>query len=476
MLSRLVNRTRMPLYSHTMSLSSLGKRFNNPQHDRDASSMFCMQCEQTNGGTGCISQGICGKWPETAKMQDLLLYVNNGIGQYLANMDESTLDPTLKEKTRAHLLESTFSTLTNVNFSEDSMIEYMEKSLELREEIVPVFRKANPEKTDFEKVMNSPCNYTAEDIDDTVALHEDATNLASLYAYEDYIGDKNCFGLRECAQYGLKGMMAYFDHAESMNLKSGTKCYDDTERDFVYKICYQVMNDLTSNSKDLMFWLGVNMKIGETNVKVLELLDKAHTTCFGIPQPTEVTATPVEGKCILMSGHDVLDVYRVCEGIAKKGLNINVYTHGELLPAHAFPNIQEKYKNILKGHFGKAWQDQYVDFKKFPGPCVLTSNCLMQPRKSYKHRLFTTHAVGFDDIPHLDLETDGDLDILYESAQKCDGWDNAKIAKLGAQKPFLCGFNHSTILAQADVVIDAIKSGALTDVFVIGGCDGSEDS
>eukprot|EP01084_Bolivina_argentea_P075834 137437_1 len=193
-------------------------------------------------------------------------------------------------------------------------------------------------------------------------------------------------------------MMAYYHHAESMQEESNYTIYSDAERDAIYKICFGIMNDLCSTSKDLNYWLNINMLIGETNVKIMELLDRSHNKLYGTPSPQTVSSVPVKGKCVLLSGHDILDVHRVLKLIEKKKLNINVYTHGELLPAHSYPELS-KYSNFV-GHFGRAWQNQYKDFKLFPGPIIMTSNCLMPPRTRYRDRLYTTHSVGYDDIKH----------------------------------------------------------------------------
>eukprot|EP01084_Bolivina_argentea_P218085 370157_1 len=204
MFSKALRRVRL----YRLCRPSLSKRFQ--------TTMYCMQCEQTSHGTGCTAQGICGKWPETAAMQDLLLYANNGLSQYLYKMDEKILDSDLREEARSHIMESTFSTLTNVNFSEDRMIDYIHKTIGIRELIKPKFRDIYPEKQDFEIIENNPSNYFVKNSEN---MHNDAIELASLHAIKSNIGDSNCFGLRECASYGLKGMMAYYHHAESMQEK-----------------------------------------------------------------------------------------------------------------------------------------------------------------------------------------------------------------------------------------------------------------
>eukprot|EP01084_Bolivina_argentea_P218083 370155_1 len=436
--------------------------------------MFCMQCEQTSHGTGCTTQGICGKLPETAAMQDLLLYTNNGLSQYVHAMDEQKLEPQLRERARAHLLESWFSTLTNVNFSEERMVEYIENAIDIREEIKGKFRQIFPEQQEFERIQNSPCNYRLPQNADSEELCADAIRLAGTVVTKENIGDANCSGLRECAAYGMKGSMAYFDHAELMHKSAPNGAYSQEDRDQVYGQLFAACNDLCSTTKDLQFWIDLNMRVGATNVKIMEMLDKAHNVLYGEPEPTEVSSTPLPGKCVLVSGHDVLDVKRILDQIDKKGYDINVYTHGELLPAHGYPEVK-KHKR-LAGHFGGAWQNQYKEFKLFPGPILMTSNCLMPPRRKYKDQLFTTNCVGYDDVKHINCSDEKELDTLLQKAMECDGFDDSTIEAWKDVKPHVTGFGHAALLAKADVVLDAIKSGDLQHIFVIGGCDGSEKS
>eukprot|EP01083_Nonionella_stella_P088173 245552_1 len=433
-------------------------------------SMYCMQCEQTDHATGCIAQGVCGKWPETSNLQDLLIYANNGLSQYIHNMGENQLDPPLREKARAHVLESWFATMTNVNFSEERLIQYIKQCIDIREEIKPQFRLIFPQDQTFETVQNSPSNYFIPESDED-AMYGDAMRLSSLPATKEMIGDANCFGLRECAVYGLKGMMVFFQHAELM-YNDAKDVYSEDARDSVYKMCFETMNDLCSTSKDLGYWLDVNMRIGATTVKVLGLLDQSHNVLFGTPEPTEVSAVPVPGKSVLISGHGLLELHKVLELIDKKGLDINVYTHCELLPANTYPNLK-RYKNLV-GNFGRSWQDQWRDFKAFPGPILMTSNCLIPPRPSYKHRLYTCGPVGSDELKHLNVHDENELMAFLEKALECDGFDETCIEAFKDEKPFLCGFGHASILSHAETVLNAIKSGDLQHIFVIGGCDGNE--
>eukprot|EP01083_Nonionella_stella_P070583 188945_1 len=432
--------------------------------------MLCMQCEQTAHAKGCTSQGICGKWPETANMQDLLVYVNNGLCQYLHQLDEKNLSTELRERTRAHLMESMFSTLTNVNFSEDRMVEYIEETISIREQIKPIFRQIFPQQQEFERVQNSPSNFSIDESDES--LNEQAQRLCSLYATKEFIGDVNCYGLRECAVYGLKGMVAYFEHAERMHKSTQKGCYSDEERDEIYGLIWGLQNDLCSNSKDLNFWLEVNDRVGATNMKVMDILDRAHNAMYGTPEPTQVTSTPNHGKAVLLSGHDVLEVQKVLDLIDKKGYDVDVYTHGELLPAHSYPKLKNHPR--LVGHFGTAWQNQYKEFKIFPGAILMTSNCLMPPRTRYKGRIFTTGCVGYEGVTHVNTDDEKELDKILQTAMESAGFDDKSIAQWKEAKPHTTGYGHATVLSHADTILDAIKSGDLQHIFVIGGCDGTE--
>eukprot|EP01084_Bolivina_argentea_P218084 370156_1 len=435
------------------------------------STMFCMQCEQTSHGTGCTSQGICGKFAETANMQDLVNYVNSGLSQYVHAMGEDKLDPSFREKVRHHVLESTFSTITNVNFSEERMIEYIEETLALRDEIKPKFRQLYPDQQEFEKIANSPSNYEMGDEDE---LNAEAQRLCSLYTIKENIGDANCFGLRECALYGLKGTMGYWHHAELLHGTAPDGTYSVGERDEIFQTIFETINDLASTSKDLNYWLGINMRIGATNVKVMEMLDRSHNTLYGAPTPTEVPTVPIPGKCVLLSGHDMLPVQRVLELIEKKGLDINVYTHGELQPAHMYPGLN-KYKQLV-GNFGNQWQHQHEDFKVFPGAIMMTTNCMMPPRTRYKDRFYTTGCVGAEDTKHVDVNDEKELEKFLQKALECEGFNEDSIAPWKESKPFTVGFGREAILSHAETIVGAIKAGALQHVFIIGGCDGSEKS
>ncbi|ETO28447.1 hydroxylamine reductase, partial [Reticulomyxa filosa] len=257
--------------------------------------------------------------------------------------------------------------------------------------------------------------------------------------------DIDCFGLHECSLYGLKGTMAYFAHAEHIR-QENKSIYSEEERTEVFKKLYAVFEGLNNNKQELGDYLKLAMDVGAVNIKVLELLDRCHNHMFGVPEPSLVSAAPVPGKCILMSGHDIIDVWRMLEATKDKG--INVYTHGELLPSHAYPRLK-KYKHFI-GHFGSAWQNQVfvfvcnnnnyycyyylfcyknwngLEFKEFPGSIVMTTNCLMPPRRRYKDRLFTINAVGYEGIPHVDISNSKDMAVVIDKALSLEGFNEVK--------------------------------------------------
>lgn len=281
------------------------------------------------------------------------------------------------------------------------------------------------------------------------------------------MNDDNALVVREMAMYGIKGTSAYYNHAERLR-KNNPSAYTAEERDGVYAKLFHSLAALAPDRPALGDMLQTALGVGELNLKVMELLDRSHTSTFGHPVPTTVTSHPTEGKCILVSGHDIVDLYKLLKDT--EGSGINIYTHGEMLPAHAYPELK-KFKH-LKGHFGNAWQKQKIDFARFPGSILLTSNCLVEPMPSYRDRIFSTNSVGSSNVRHL-----GEFEFgpLIEAARNAPGFkasDSAK--KTSTNDEFLIGFGHNTVLSVADKVVDAVKQGQLKNIFVIGGCDGAE--
>lgn len=372
----------------------------------------------------------------------------------------------VSDKTKDLLLDSTFSTLTNVNFNPDRFYDYMRRSQEARAEMMT---QANALGVDTTK-MTGPAQFQYRDNQDFLKLEAKAHGILARKAAG--MGD-DAMAMREMSQYGIKGTMAYFAHAERIRSHLNPNAYPAEKRDAVFSKLFKSLAMLAPDRPDLNDMIGNALAVGGINLEAMELLDTAHTSTFGHPEPTTVTTVPSEGKCILISGHDIADLHQLL--LATEGKGINVYTHGEMLPAHAYPQLK-KFKH-LKGHYGKAWQLQKTDFARFPGAILLTSNCLVEPLPSYKSRIFTTNSVGFAGVAHIaDCNAPHAFDALIAKANESQGFRAQDChKKTSTAESLLIGFGHHTVLSVADKVVEAIQSGDLKNVFVIGGCDGSEN-
>jgi hydroxylamine reductase len=408
-------------------------------------SMFCYQCEQTVGGRGCEKQGVCGKDATTAAMQDLLLYATKGIGQYAVKARQlNAKDPAID----LFVVKALFTTVTNVNFDAARIESMIRKAAAVKKNAQTLYEQAcqraghQPEKLEGAAEWNPAAT--------TDGLLEQAASVGVAPA-RAALGD-DLAGLRELLMYGLKGMAAYVDHAHILGK-------DD---DQVYAFMHEALDYLTEPNPTVNKLLTLNLKCGEINLTVMEMLDAANTGAYGNPVPTSVRVTPVKGKAILVSGHDLKDLADLLE--QTKGLGINVYTHGEMLPAHGYPALK-KYSH-LAGNYGGAWQDQAKEFDEFPGAILMTTNCIQTPRPSYKARIFTTGLVAFPGVAHIG---DGNYKPLIDAALAAPGFDSD-----APEKSILVGFGHNAILSVADKVIAAVKAGQLKHFFLIGGCDGAK--
>ena len=408
--------------------------------------MFCYQCEQSAKGTGCTVQGVCGKDPETAKMQDLLLWQAKGIGMYAhrAAVTGGMHDREINK----FVVEALFTTVTNVNFDAVRIEHIIRKGQAVKEKAKLMYENAckkagkTPEKLDGPAAWNPPHEYK-------VLLNEAPDK--GINARKKALGD-DAAGLQELLTYGLKGMAAYADHALILG----------QEDENVYAFIHDTLDFLTRPNPTVDELVGYNMKCGEVNLRVMELLDKANTDAYGHPVPTKVRVNPVKGKALLVSGHDLKDLYEILEQTEGKG--INVYTHGEMLPAHGYPKLK-KFKH-LAGNYGGAWQDQHSEFNAFPGAIVMTTNCIQKPLATYRGRIFTSGLVAYPRVEHI---SDGDFSPAIEAALKEEGFK-----KDGEDKTILVGFAHNTVLGVADKVIDAVKTGKIKHFFLVGGCDGAK--
>ncbi|PIU17665.1 MAG: hydroxylamine reductase [Elusimicrobia bacterium CG08_land_8_20_14_0_20_59_10] len=399
--------------------------------------MFCYQCEQTAKGTGCTVRGVCGKDPETAKMQDLLLWQAKGISMYAhraakAGRRDRDID--------VFVTEALFTTVTNVNFDAGKIGQLIRKGQLIKETARALAGTA--ETLAGPAAWVPPAGHAAllaEAGEKGIAVRKNA------------LGD-DAAGLQELLTYGLKGMAAYADHARILGV----------EDEKVYAFMHEALDFLTKTDPTVDELVGYNMKCGEVNLRVMELLDKANTEAYGHPVPTPVRINPVKGKALLVSGHDLKDL----ENILKQtdGKDVNVYTHGEMLPAHGYPGLK-KYKH-LAGNYGGAWQDQQKEFNAFPGSVVMTTNCIQKPLDGYKDRIFTTGLVEWPGVAHL---SNGNFGPAVEAALKAPGFERD-----GGPKTILVGFGHNTVMGVAGKVIDAVKAGQIKHFFLIGGCDGAK--
>ncbi|AMJ41204.1 hydroxylamine reductase [Anaerotignum propionicum] len=403
-------------------------------------SMFCYQCEQTLGGKGCVKSGVCGKNPTVANLQDVLIHELKGVGFY----GQKNLEKGLKIRSEINkfVVDGMFSTLTNVNFDPTRFVEYVKKAEEIKEEL----KKAVGE------IMNVPeaAKYKAPETME--GMLEDAEKLGIM---ADEKLDMDIRALRELLIYGFKGMAAYAHHAYILGK------FDDEVNNFFYKGLSGTIDDSLS-VEDLF---NLNMELGKTNIKCMAMLDSAVTGAFGNPEPTQVLITKKKGPFIIVSGHDFKDLKELLEQTEGKG--INVYTHCEMLPGNAYPELK-KFKHLV-GNYGGAWQKQQEEFDGIPGCILMTTNCVQKPRDSYKDRLFTTSIVGMPDCPHID-EVNGKKDFtpIIEKALELKGWQEDE-----PEKRITIGFAHHAILSHANEIVDAVKSGKIKHFFLIGGCDGA---
>ena len=406
--------------------------------------MFCYQCEQTmrtDAGGGCASdKGVCGKDEVTADLQDLLIYQLEGIGQY------STRLHALGEADAAadsFTLYAPFTTLTNVNFNRQRFVDLIAEAARTRDRVRDAYLAAAP---GAEK-LGGPAAFQPFQ---TLVELQPQTKIASLAAGAATFGE-DVAGLRALVLYGLKGVAAYAHHAEVLG----------RTRPEVAAGVAHALDFLASEPSDINALLEEALALGKLNFGVMEMLDAANTGSFGTPEPTNVRTTPIAGKAILVSGHDLRDLHGVLE--ATKGTGINVYTHGELLPAHSYPKL--KAYPHLAGNYGSAWQNQQLEFAAFPGPIVMTSNCLIEPQPAYRNRIFTAGPVGWPGVRHIG---DGNFAMVAQAAKALPGF-----AETAPEKTILIGFGRDTVLGVADTVVGAVKSGVVKHFFLIGGCDGA---
>ena len=404
--------------------------------------MFCYQCEQTAGGKGCTKIGVCGKTPEIAAMQDLLIYQLKGISVYakeLLNKNEK-----VDTSVASFVEDSLFMTLTNVNFDPKSHLNQLKKSQEIKESL--------REKVKSENITSPEALYNLSDSKESIL--EDAEKAGIMY---DENLDPDIRSLRETIKYGLKGIAAYSHQARFIKYTS------DEVNDFYFKALAALADD-SLNLEDL---IKLAMETGTMSVNIMEVLDTANNTTYSSPSPTKVNVNIKKGPFIVVSGHDLRDLEMLLEQTEGKG--INIYTHGEMLPSHGYPELN-KYPHLV-GNFGSAWQNQQKEFDNIPGCILMTTNCLMRPKDSYIDRIFSTSVVGFDGIKHIEKDENGykDFSEIINKALELGGFTEDEEVK-----EILVGFGHKATLGHAETIINAVKDGKVKHFFLIGGCDGAK--
>ena len=411
--------------------------------------MFCYQCEQTSQGQGCQTIGVCGKDENTATLQDLLIHALKGVSQYAHRARLlGAADPEID----AFVIEAIFGTLTNVNFDADRVAELVYKAVEIRNQARTLYTEAAAKAGVAVESLTGPALFepAADRLELLAQGREQLIPLVYLSGNGVIPENKELKNLEELAIYGLKGVAAYAYHALMLGSSAPAS----------YATVYEVLSALTEKhtAEEL---LGLSLKVGALNFDVLEQLDRAHTETFGAPTPASVRLHPLNGKAILVSGHDLHDLYQLL--LQTEGLGINIYTHGEMLPAHGYPKLKA-FKH-LAGNYGGAWVDQADDFADFPGAVLMTSNCIQQPKKSYMNRIFTVNAVEWPGVQHINGT---DFSTVIAAALEAPGFTED-----GPADSITSGFGHEAVLGHAGTIIDAVKSKALRHFFLIGGCDGA---
>ncbi len=406
--------------------------------------MYCNQCEQTAGGTACTKMGVCGKNDRTAALQDLLLYAAQGVSSYAHRARQHGA---VDREVDVFVIEALFTTVTNVSFDEMRVAEAIRRAAQMRDRARALYEHAAGNGAASEPLEGPAAWQPAGSLEDLVEQGHTVTIESWLRQYGD-----DAASMRELIVYGLKGAAAYADHAHILGL-------DD---DSIYATFHEALDMLTSPGVPADELLGWCMKTGELNLRVMELLDRANTDAYGHPTPTRVRVTPVAGKSIVVSGHDLKDLEEILKQTEGKG--INVYTHGEMLPAHGYPGLK-KYAHLV-GNYGGAWQDQAREFDAFPGAVLMTTNCIQKPRDSYKGRIFTTGLVSWPGVTHVTRE---DFSQVIETALSAPGFVGDE-----PEKSITVGFGHNAVLGVADKVVEAVKAGKIRHFFLVGGCDGAK--
>ena len=407
------------------------------------SNMFCFQCQEAAKNTGCTVSGVCGKTPDVANLQDLLLFLCKGISHYSVRLREMGEESAEVNK---FVTDSLFMTITNANFDRDRFITRVNQAIDLRDSLRTLFvsKGGNIDDITFEGAF-----WSSRDV---AVMEKKATEVGVLATENEDVRS-----LRELTVYGLKGMAAYAEHAFNLG----------HEENDIYAFMQQALVDVTNDNLSADELTALVLKTGEFGVKVMALLDKANTSAYGNPEITKVNIGVRNNPAILISGHDLKDMEELLK--QTEGTGVDVYTHSEMLPANYYPAFK-KYSHFV-GNYGSSWWKQTQDFESFNGPVIFTTNCIVPPRANatYKDRIYTTGSSGFPGFIHIEERKDGkakDFSPVIERAKRCAAPTEIETGEI------IGGFAHAQVFALADKVVEAVKSGAIKKFFVMAGCDG----
>jgi len=405
--------------------------------------MFCYQCEQTFRGEGCVDLGVCGKDETVATLQDLLVYALKGIAMYAHRARKlGAAEPAID----SFVIDGLFATGTNVNFDPERLTSLIYRAAAVRNQAKAMYESACAASGTAVAALNGPTAWQpANSLEGLIA--QGKTNLIPEKFFS--VGPETA-NLQELILYGVKGLGAYAAHAKQLGATDPS----------ANATLLEILDFLTLPSPTVDELVGMALRTGELNYRIMQLLDKANTDAFGHPQPTKVRLHARKGKAILVSGHDLADLYEVLK--QTQGTGIQVYTHGEMLPAHGYPKLNAF--THLAGNYGGGWQDQGKEFPEFPGAIVVTSNCIQEPKKC-KDRMFTTGPTAWPGVRHIEKN---DYSPVILAALQAPGF-----AEDGPDDEILVGFGHEAVLSVAGKVVDAVKAGAIRHFFLIGGCDGA---
>ncbi|MBF2020194.1 MAG: hydroxylamine reductase [Hydrococcus sp. C42_A2020_068] len=407
--------------------------------------MFCEQCEQTASGQGCHQWGACGKSPEVNAVQDLLVYCLRGLAPVALRARQLGI-PT--RETDVFACEALFATMTNVNFDRKRFNRYIRDAIAIRENLKAQIQAKEP--TEWSALSCYEPNFQE-------SLVEQGQDV-SLQFITQSRQNVDIFSLKLTVLYGIEGVASYTFHAQELG----------QEDDRVYAFIHEALAALDRQDLTLEDWVKLALKVGEINLRAMELLDAGHTSTYGHPVPTVVPLNARTGKAILVSGHDIKQLEALLKQSANQG--ITVYTHGELLPAHGYPLLKQKYPHLY-GHYGTAWQNQTKEFAKFPGAIVITTNCLMPPHEAYDEKLFTIGSVGYPGINYLPETDDGTPDFAPAIAKALE---MPGFTRDEEPRQVMTGFARNAVLSVADKVIEAVKGVKIRHFFLMGGCDGAK--